>query len=206
MSVSLDGYVAGVDQRLEEPLGENGLALHQWIFPTRTFCAMTSQGGGEAGLDDDVVRAGFTGIGATVMGRNMFGPVRGPWAGNDWTGWWGETPPFHHPVFVLTHEPRPALELDGTTFHFVTEGVEVALERARTAAGDLDVRVGGGAATVRQCLAAGLIDELQFSVVPVLLARGEPLFERRGESLRGYSCVRVAPSDSIVHYWLAREG
>ena len=176
-SVSLDGYGAGPDQSLENPLGVGGKAVHEWVFPTRTFQAMFGQDGGTTGVDDDFAARGFENLGAWVMGRNMFGPVRGPWPDDSWKGWWGKSPPYHVPVFVLTHHPRAPLTMEGgTTFHFVTEGIEAALERAREAAGGKDVRIGGGVATVRQYLEARLIDELRLAIAPVLLGGGENLF------------------------------
>ena len=176
-SISLDGYGAGPNQSLDNPIGIGGHGLHEWLMRTRTF-KQTHGGeeGGETGLDDEVAARGFRNVGASIMGRNMFGPIRGPWSG-DWTGWWGEEPPFHTPVFVLTHHPRKPLEMKGgTIFHFVTEGIQVARERAIAAAGGKNVRVGGGVATIRQFLQAGLIDEMHVAISPVLLGSGEPLF------------------------------
>ncbi len=207
MSVSLDGVMAGPDQSRDNPLGVGGPALHEWIFATRTFHAMVGLPGGESGVDDDLVAAGFDGIGATVMGRNMFGAVRGPWGANGWAGWWGDTPPFGHDVFVVTHHSRPSLEMaGGTTFHFVTEGIEAALARATAAAGVRDVRVGGGAAILRQSLAAGLVDQMHVAVVPVLLGAGERLFapDAWGSGLPGYRCVRLAGSGPAAHFRLER--
>ena len=155
-SISLDGFAAGLSQDLANPLGVGGTQLHKWIFATRSGNEMIGEAGGDEGLDNEFFSNRASGVGATIMGRNMFGPVRGPWSGNEWTGWWGEDPPFHHPVFVLTHHPRPPLEMQGgTTFHFVEGGIHAALDAARKAAGDRDVLVGGGAATIRQYLAAG---------------------------------------------------
>jgi dihydrofolate reductase len=189
LSISLDGYVAGPDQSVDNPLGKGGEQLHEWIFsPDATE------------TDRRFRELGTAGIGATIMGRNMFGPVRGPWGNEDWTGWWGEDPPFHHDVFVLTHQPRdPVSMAGGTTFHFVTEGIEAALERARAAAGGEAVRLGGGAATVQEYLRAGLVDELQLAIVPVLLGGGEPLFVNLGDALDDWRCVEFAPSGSVVH-------
>lgn len=172
-SISIDGFAAGPDQSLAEPLGRGGMAVHNWMFPTRTFRAMTGQGGGESGPDDDLASQSMQGVGAWIMGRNMFGPIRGPWPDDAWRGWWGETPPYHVPVFVLTHHPRPPLAMQGgTVFHFVTDGIAAALDAARQAAGDKDIRIGGGAATVRQYLQAGLVDEMHLAISPVLLGRG----------------------------------
>ena len=177
-AISLDGYGAGPDQSEEHPLGVGGDRLHEWAYGTRAFRQAHGMEGGDEGPDDDVVALGEAGIGATIMGRNMFGPVRGPWGDEQWTGWWGDEPPFHHPVFVLTNHARPPLTMQGgTTFHFVTDGIEAALERAVEAAGGQDVRLGGGAATIRQYLAAGLVDELHVAVVPILLGGGERLFD-----------------------------
>jgi dihydrofolate reductase len=195
LSVSLDGYVAGPDQSEANPLGVGGEQLHEWIFSP------------EATDVDRRFRArGEQGIGATIMGRNMFGPVRGPWSGaEDWTGWWGENPPFHHDVFVLTHEDRdPVPMAGGTTFHFVTDGIEAALERATAAAGGQDVRLGGGASTVQQYLRAGLLDELHLAVVPVLLGSGERLFEDLAGALDGWGSVEFAPSAAVAHVRLRR--
>jgi dihydrofolate reductase len=188
LSVSLDGYGAGPDQTTEDPLGVGGELLHEWVFGERTP------------VDERFVAAGVEGVGATIMGRNMFGPVRGPWPDASWRGWWGEDPPFHHDVFVLTHHPRPSLEMaGGTTFRFVTDGIEAALTRARDAAGGRAVRLGGGMATVRQYLRAGLVDELHLAVVPVLLGGGERLFDDLGDALIGWTCVEYAPSPSVAH-------
>ncbi len=180
-SMSLDGYAAGPDQSLERPMGVGGERLHEWAFTTRTFREMFGQDGGSNGIDEEFAAKGRAGIGATVMGRNMFGPVRGEWPDSgelsDWTGWWGPEPPYGHRVFVLTHHAKPDLEMaGGTTFHFVTDGLEAALTRARAAAGDLDVLIGGGTSTVRQGLSAGQIDEAHVAVVPTLLGGGESVF------------------------------
>jgi dihydrofolate reductase len=210
MSMSLDGYVAGPDQDLEHPLGVGGPRLHEWVFETRTGRRMIGEEGGDTGVDDDAVAAGFTGIGATVMGRNMFGPVRGSWGsggawGDDWTGWWGDDPPYHHPVFVLTHHARPPVEMEGgTTFHFVTDGVEAALEQAFAATDGADVRLGGGAATVREYLRARLVDELHVAIVPVLLGGGESLLDGLGAAAAAYECAELVPGASVVHARLVR--
>ena len=196
-AISLDGYAAGPDQSLEHPLGVGGRGLHEWAFATRTFRRMHGMEGGAGGLDDDFAAQGDRDIGATIMGRNMFGPIRGSWGDDAWTGWWGENPPFHHPVFVLTHHPRaPVTMQGGTTFYFVTEGIEVALARAFEAADGDDVRLGGGAATVQQYLRAGLVDEMHLVVVPVLLGGGERLFEHLGGGPVGYRCIEFAGSAS----------
>lgn len=203
LAVSLDGYAAGPRQGPDAPLGAGGERLHGWAVATRTWRAVHGRDGGEEGVDDDAIRAGVEGIGATIMGRNMFGPVRGPWGDEDWRGWWGPRPPFGHPVFVLTHHPREPLEMEGgTVFHFVTDGIEAALRRAREAAGGLDVRLGGGAATIRAYLGAGLVDSLHVAVAPVLLGDGEPLF---GPGVAdGYAVTRFAPSQAVAHAWLER--
>ena len=211
ITMSLDGYVAGPAQSLENPLGEGGLRLHDWVFGTRTFRAAHGLGDdGETGLDDDHA-AWATNVGATIMGRNMFGPVRGPWGrgdggdGEEWTGWWGDDPPFHTPVFVLTHHAREPLAMaGGTTFHFVTDGAEAALELAFDAAGGRDVAIGGGADTVRQYLRAGLVDEFEIHVVPVLLGNGERLFDSLDGGPAGYECVGLVSSPAVAHFTYAR--
>jgi dihydrofolate reductase len=190
-SISLDGYGAGPAQSVDNPLGVGGELLHEWIFAPDTE---------RTAVDDRMRARGTEGIGATIMGRNMFGPVRGEWGGDEWTGWWGENPPFHHDVFVLTHHARgPVSMAGGTTFHFVTDGIESALERARDAAGGAAVRLGGGVETVHEYLRAGLLDELHVVVVPVLLGGGERLFDHLGTALDGWRCVEFAPSASVTH-------
>ena len=206
-TISLDGYGAGPDQDLEHPLGVGGNELHRWLLPTRTFRKSHGSGDGTTGVDDDFAARGFDNIGAWILGRNMFGPVRGPWPDMSWQGWWGDNPPYHVPVFVLTHHERPPLIMEGgTIFHFVTGGAEEALERARKAANGKDVRIGGGADTVRQYLRAGQIDELHIAISPILLGRGEHLFE--GIDLRslGYGCVQQAASELATHVVLERTG
>jgi dihydrofolate reductase len=194
--------MAGAGQDAENPLGVRGGTLHEWIFATQTGREMIGQPGGEEGVDDDFFKQGFKGIGATIMGRNMFGPVRGPWGEGDWRGWWGDDPPFHHPVFVLTHHAREPIALaGGTTFHFVTDGIDAALALAVDAAQGADVRVGGGAATIRQFLRAGLIDSMHVAVPPVLLGGGERLFP---DEPIGYACERVVASERATHYLLCR--
>jgi dihydrofolate reductase len=200
MSMSVDGYVAGPDQTVETPLGIGGEDLHEWVFQTRHWHAMQGEAGGAEGVDNDFVAARVTGIGATIMGRNMFGPVRGEWGGSDWSGWWGDTPPYHHDVFVLTHHARPSIPMQGgTTFHFVTDGIEAALARAVDAADGNDVCLGGGASTVQQYLRAGLVDDLHVAVVPILLGGGERLFANLDDGPRGYECVQYVPSKSVTH-------
>lgn len=205
-SVSLDGYSAGPDQDLENPLGVGGPALMQWFFPTQVFQRMHGGGSdGETGVDNDVAATGFDGIGAWILGRNMFGPVRGPWPDDSWKGWWGDEPPYHVPVFVLTHHPRePLVMAGGTTFHFVTGGIHAALEQARVAAGDRDIRLGGGVATVRQYLQARLIDTLHLAVRPVLMGRGENLFAGLDLPALGYECVDSRPGERATHVFLRR--
>jgi dihydrofolate reductase len=204
-AVSLDGYGAGPDQGPDHPLGVRGTELHEWVFQTRYGRQMIGEDGGTEGVDNDVLVRGDTGIGATIMGRNMFGPVRGGWDGSQWSGWWGDSPPYHHPVFVLTHHPRPDITMQGgTTFHFVTDGIEAALERAVQAADGRDVRLGGGVATIQAYLHAGLVDELHLAVVPVLLGRGERLFEHLDGGPYGYECVELVASPSVAHVRLAR--
>ncbi|MEA2827212.1 MAG: hypothetical protein QOG43_1651 [Actinomycetota bacterium] len=207
LAMSLDGYVAGPDQSADNPLGVGGKRLHEWVFATRAGRQMFGLEGGDEGVDDDFIARGDVGVGATIMGRNMFGPIRGPWEDSDWTGWWGDEPPYHHPVFVLTHHPRPPLPMaGGTTFHFVDDGIEAVLERAVAAAAGEDVRIGGGASTVQQYLKAGLIDDLHVVVVPILLGSGERLFENLDGGPPGYECVEFAPSPAVAHARFAPSG
>ena len=205
-SLSLDGFGAGPDQSLDHPLGVGGTALPGWLFPTRTFQQkLFGNDGGETGIDDDFAARGFENIGAWILGRNMFGPVRGPWPDESWRGWWGENPVYHVPVFVLTHHARAPLVMEGgTTFHFVTEGIDVALARAREAAGGLDVRVGGGVNVIRQYLRQRLIDEMHLAIAPVLLGRGERLFDGIDLPALGYACTRHAHSALATHVVLTR--
>lgn len=204
-ALSLDGYGAGPDQSLETPLGVDGGDLMGWFFPTRTFQKTHGSGDGETGVDDGIAAQSFVNVGAWILGRNMFGPVRGPWPDESWRGWWGEEPPYHVPTFVLTHHARPPLVMEGgTTFHFVTEGPEVALAQARAAAGARDVRIGGGAATVRQYLARRAIDELHLAVSPVFLGRGEPLFAGLDLRALGYRCARTVAGERATHLFLER--
>jgi len=200
--MSLDGYVAGPSQDVEHPLGVGGERLHEWIYATASFQRMIGADGGEFGVDEDVFAAGFDGVGATIMGRNIFGPVRGPWSSPAWDGWWGDTPPFHHDVFVLTHHARAPLVMDGaTTFHFVTEGRQRALALAKEAAGALDVRLGGGAHTIREFLALGLIDELHIALSPVLLGSGERLFVD-GDDDANLTCAASVATTKATHFTL----
>lgn len=207
-TISLDGYGAGPNQDINNPLGVGGTELHQWLLPTRTFQrALFGKNGGTTGVDDDFAARGFHNIGAWILGRNMFGPIRGDWPDTNWQGWWGDNPPYHVPVFVLTHHARPAIEMaGGTTFHFMTGGIREALDHAREAAAGMDVRIGGGPDTIRQYLHEGLIDELHIAITPVLLGRGESLFE--GVDLRalGYECVEFIASEKATHVVLRRQG
>ncbi len=205
LAISLDGYAAGPDQSLDNPLGVGGPALHEWVFKTRSGRRMLGEEGGEDGLDEDFMAQGVAGIGATIMGRNMFGPVRGEWGSEEWTGWWGDDPPFHHPVFVLTHHPRPSITMQGgTTFHFVDAGIEAALEQAFSAANGGDVRLGGGPGTIQQYLRAGLVDEMHVVIVPVLLRRGEKLFDHLDGGPEGYECVEFVNSPAVGHVRFSR--
>ncbi|HJW06804.1 MAG TPA: dihydrofolate reductase family protein [Rhodanobacter sp.] len=204
-ALSLDGYGAGPRQDLEHPLGVGGPALMEWFFPTRLWRRMQGEDGGESGVDNNLAEQGFAGIGAWILGRNMFGPVRGPWPDENWRGWWGGEPPYHVPVFVLTHHPRASLRMaGGTVFHFVTEGIESALRQAREAAGGLDVRLGGGVATVREYLRAGLVDELHLAVRPVLLGRGEHLLGGLDLPALGYACERQLTGERAWHVFLRK--
>jgi dihydrofolate reductase len=200
-SISLDGYGAGPDQSIDNPLGVGGEELHKWALPTRTFQrALFGKEGGTQGTDEDFAARGFTNIGAWILGRNMFGPVRGPWPDESWKGWWGDSPPYHVPVFVLTHHARQSFTMEGnTTFHFVTGGIHEALERARETAKGKDVRIGGGADTIRQYLRAGLIDEMHYAVSPVLLGRGKHLFEGLDLRALGYECAEFKSSENAMH-------
>ncbi|MEZ4761547.1 MAG: dihydrofolate reductase family protein [Flavobacteriales bacterium] len=210
-TLSLDGYGAGPDQSLEAPLGKGAQDLHTWMLRTRYFQQTHFTPGqargdeGDLGMDNDMAAQGMEGIGAWIMGRNMFGPVRGPWPNEDWKGWWGPNPVYHVPVFVLTHHPRPSLVMEGgTVFHFVTEGIAAALERARDAAGELNVRVGGGASTIRQYLQAQLIDEMHLAASPTLLGTGEPLLAGLDLIKLGYRCEAFVPGERAGFYRITR--
>ena len=206
-AVSLDGFGAGPHQDLKNPLGVGGEALHEWFFPTRTFRATFGQSGGETGIDDEFAARGFANIGAWILGRNMFGPVREPWLDESWKGWWGDNPPYHVPLFVLTHHARaPLATAGGTTFHFVTGGIETALAAAREAAGGKDIRVGGGAATIRQYLQARLIDEMHVAISPVLLGSGEALFAGLDLPALGYERAEHVPSAKATHAVIRKRG
>lgn len=204
-SVSLDGYGAGPRQDLQNPLGVGGGSLHTWFFPTRTFRRMQGKEDGTTGLDEEFAARGFVNTGAWILGRNMFGPIRGPWPDERWQGWWGDEPPYHVPVFVLTHHARAPITMKGgTTFHFMTDGIHTALDQARRAAGHRDVRVGGGVATVRQYLQAGLIDEMHLAIAPTLLGSGEHLLAGIDLAQLGYRCTEYRPSDRAAHVVLSK--
>ena len=203
--LSIDGFGAGPDQSLDNPLGVGGEGLHNWFFPTRTFQKMFGGGEGTTGVDDEFATQAMSNLGAWILGRNMFGPIRGPWPDDNWKGWWGEEPPYHTPVFVLTHHPRPPLPMKGgTTFHFVTDGIHDALERAKAAAHGKDIRVGGGAATIRQYLRAGLIDEMHLAISPVLLGSGEKLLDGIDLPAQGFSCAKHVTTPNAMHLVLTK--
>ncbi len=205
-SISLDGYACGPDQSLESPLGVGGETLHEWFLPTETFrTQVLGLSDGETGVDNSIAQQGFANVGAWIMGRNMFCPLRGPWLDDSWRGWWGENPVYHMPVFVLTHHPRKSLVMEGgTTFHFITDGIERALTPAREAANGKDVRLGGGATTIRQYLQAQLIDALHIAQSPVLLGRGEPLFKGLDLPALGYTCTKHLATPKATHFFLSR--
>ena len=200
ITMSLDGYVAGPNQSEDNPLGEGGLALHEWFFPLKEFQQMHGGEGGITNESSPIVAERRANIAATIMGRNMFGPIRGGWGDESWRGWWGEDPPYHHPVFVLTHHARRPLEMDGgTTFYFVTDGIESALAQASAAAEGKDVWLAGGAATVNQYLAAGLVDEIDVSIAPVILGAGERLFTGLGPDTLELEQLRSAEGPGVTH-------
>ena len=205
-AISLDGYGAGPDQTLKEPLGVGGEQLHGWFVPTRTFQTMVyRKDSGTTGVDDDFAQRGFRNVGAWILGRNMFGPVRGPWPDESWRGWWGDEPPYHVPVFVLTHHARPSITMKGgTVFHFVTDGIHTALQRAREAAAGQDVRIGGGAATIRQYLQERLIDEMHVAISPVLLGRGESLLAGIDLPRLGYEVQQHVATPAATHVVIGR--
>jgi dihydrofolate reductase len=199
-SISIDGFGAGPNQSLENPIGEGGMQLHEWAFPTRTFQQMFGNGSGTTGIDEDFAARGFRNIGAWILGRNMFDPNRGAWPNMNWKGWWGNDPPYHTPVFVLTHHPRESIVMEGgTTFHFVTDGIFSALQRAKDAAKEMDVRIGGGVETIRQYLRAGLIDEMHIAIAPILLGNGENLFTGIDLPALGYRCIEHTSSANATH-------
>jgi dihydrofolate reductase len=204
-AISIDGFGAGPGQDLNNPLGVGGGALHEWVMPTRTFQRMFGSKGGTTGIDDDFAARGFDKIGAWILGRNMFGPIRGPWPDENWTGWWGDTPPYHTPVFVLTHHRRASINMKGgTTFHFVTDGIHAALQRAAAAAAGQDVRLGGGVATVQQYLRAALIDEMHLAVAPTVLGSGEHLLGGIDARKLGYECTEHVATTNATHVVLTR--
>ncbi len=204
-SVSLDGFSAGVEQSLTHPLGIRGDEIFQWFFPTRAFLEMLGKEGGETGIDNEFGRRAMEGFGAFILGRNMFGPIRGKWPDDQWKGWWGDNPPYHAPTFILTHYPRPPIEmLGGTTFHFVTDGIESALHRAREAAGAKDIKIGGGVQTVRQYIQAGHVDEIHLAIAPIALGQGESLFSGLDLRALGYRTVEHTATDRATHIVLAK--
>jgi len=206
-AISVDGYGAGPNQSVDHPLGVGGMALHEWAFATQTFRKMHGNTGGTTGVDEDFAARGFTGIGAWILGRNMFGPIRGEWPDDQWKGWWGDNPPYHVPVFVLTHHPRASIAMaGGTTFNFVTDGIHTALTRAKEAANGLDVRLGGGVATIQEYLRAGLVDEMHLAIAPIVLGSGERLFERVDAAALGYRCSEHVPTANVTHVVLRRDG
>lgn len=203
--LSIDGFGAGPDQSLEHPLGRRGKELHNWFYPTRTFRGMFGEEGGTEGDDDRFAHASMDGFGAFILGRNMFGPIRGEWPDDVWKGWWGDNPPYHAPTFILTHHPRAPIEMEGgTTFHFICDGPEAALAQARAAAGERDVKIGGGVSTVRQYLQAGAIDEMHLALSPVLLGRGESLFAGLDLPGLGYRVTETVPTEWATHLVLTR--
>jgi dihydrofolate reductase len=205
-SLSLDGYGAGPNQDIDNPLGIGGTALHSWFYPTQTFQKMLGKDGGTTGIDNDFAVRGMTNLGAWILGRNMFGPIRGPWRDESWKGWWGPNPPYHVPVFVLTHHSRPPVTMQGgTTFHFVTDSIEAALRAARTAAGDKDVGIGGGVATIREYLKARLVDEMHLAISPVLLGTGEHLLLGLDLPKLSYRVTEHVPSASVTHVILTKQ-
>jgi dihydrofolate reductase len=204
-TLSIDGFGAGPEQSLADPLGKGGEELHKWLVGTKTFHAMTGREGGSTGIDERFAASSMEGSGAFIMGRNMFGPVRGPWPDHSWKGWWGDNPPYHTPVFVLTHHARPSVEMEGgTTFHFVTGGIETALERAKAAAGDRDVRIGGGVSTVRQYLEIGAVDEMHLAISPILLGRGEAMFAGLDLLALGFSITERVATEYAMHVVLTK--
>ena len=205
-AVSLDGYSAGPDQSLENPLGIRGPELFEWFFSTRTWKQMHGVEGGSTGIDDEWARRGMENVGAWILGRNMFGPVRGPWPNESWKGWWGEEPPYHVPTFVLTHHPRKPIEMKGgTIFHFITDGIHAALQRAKDAAAEKDIRIGGGAATIQQFLRARLIDELHLVFRPILMGSGEILFAGIDMVALGYRTIQHVSTEHAMHVVLKKE-
>src|SRR6266852_4243049 len=206
-AISIDGYGAGPNQDLQNPLGVRGPELMEWFFHTRLWRRMHGDDDGETGVDNGIAEQGFAGIGAWILGRNMFGPIRGPWPDDAWKGWWGDDPPYHTPVFVLTNHPRTSIAMDGgTTFHFVTDGIHAALDRAAQAANGQDIRLGGGVATIQQYLRAGLVDELHLAISPILLGSGERLFAGIDLPKLAYQCTEHVPTASATHVVLRKRG
>ncbi len=204
-AISIDGFGAGPGQDLQNPLGIRGAELMDWVLHSRMWRRMHGYEGGEAGVDNEIAEQGFSGIGAWILGRNMFGPIRGPWPDDSWKGWWGDEPPYHTSVFVLTHYPRaPLVMAGGTVFHFVTEGIHSALEQATSAAGGLDIRLGGGVSTIRQYLRAALIDELHLAISPVLLGSGEQLLNEINMHALGYECAKYVAGERAAHVFLCK--
>jgi dihydrofolate reductase len=205
-SISLDGFGAGLNQNKENPLGTRGMELHQWAFATKMFKTMIGASGGEEGVDNDVMSKTFENVGAVIMGRNMFGPIRGNWIDDEWKGWWGENPPFHVPVFVLTHHERKSLEMEGgTTFHFITSGIKTALDEAKKVAQGKDIVIGGGVSTIRQFIQAGCIDEIEISLSPVFLGSGENLFSGIDMNSLGYTKIVRTEGERATHFVMTRE-
>jgi dihydrofolate reductase len=204
-SLSVDGFGAGPEQSMQDPLGKRGTEMFQWFFHTRTFRAMQGKDDGSQGIDEDYAARGMANFGAFILGRNMFGPIRGDWPDETWKGWWGPNPPYHAPTFILTHYPREPIVMEGgTTFHFITGGIEDALGKAKAAAGDKDVKIGGGVSTVRQYLQAGLIDELHFAISPVVLGKGEAMFTGIDLPALGFRVAEHAASEHATHIVLAK--
>jgi dihydrofolate reductase len=205
--ISIDGFAAGPRQDEENPLGVRGPELMEWFFPTRVWRQMQGLDGGETGIDNEIAERGMKDMGAWILGRNMFGPVRGPWPDERWRGWWGEEPSYHAPVFVLTHHARAPLQMQGgTVFHFVTDGIQSALRQARAAAGDKDIRIGGGTATIRQFLEARLIDEMHLALRPIFMGQGENLWQGLDMSALGYECAEQVVGERAVHLFVRRKG
>jgi dihydrofolate reductase len=203
--ISIDGYGAGPNQDIDNPLGVRGPELMEWFFPTRVFQTMYGETDGETGIDNQIAEQGMAGLGAWILGRNMFGPVRGPWPDESWKGWWGEEPPYHVPVFVLTHHARAPITMKGgTVFNFVTDGIRAALEQAKAAAGNRDIRLGGGVSTIRQFLSAGLIDELHLAIRPILLGTGEHLLRDIDARALGYECWKSVAGERATHVYLRK--
>ena len=204
-ALSVDGYGAGPQQSMDHPLGVGGLALHEWAFATRTFQRLHGKEGGATGIDDDFAARGFHNIGAWIIGRNMFGPIRGQWPDDEWKGWWGDNPPYHAPTFILTHYPRAPIVMEGgTTFHFVSGGIEEALMQAKAAAGGRDIKIGGGVSTVRQYLQAGLVDEIHFAISPVVLGRGEAMFAGIDLPSLGFRVAAHEATEKATHIVLRK--